>query len=107
MMNELVGAEISDEQWKAFAEWASQRADPEEPPDDAHEYLNRDELVLVRDPLESFGNYREASKPESSRLRTGELIRFWESVQVRKGERREPLYVIDFGDFRGVHRTAF
>ena len=62
------------------------------------------EVTITRDPLESFGGYRIM---RGRREGTFKGLRFieWDSVQVRKGERREPMLVLDLGEFRACVRA--
>lgn len=72
------------------------------------EFIDEDsEIVTTRDTLEDF---REGSKgwTEATGFRSfeieGHASLFWESMQGFKGQARESMVVVDFGEFRCAYK---
>jgi len=72
------------------------------------EFIDEDsEIVTTRETLEDF---KEGSKgwAEASGFRSfdleGHSCFFWESMQGFKGQARESIVVVDFGDFRCAYK---
>lgn len=70
---------------------------------DAEDYLG--DADTTRDPFDRYdgSHWREASDPETEDV-GGYPARYFETVQAFKGQPRCSLYVVDFGEYRGIYQ---